>query len=35
MFYGTLPSFQISDDDEILPGFDGKLISWVVEDHGV
>ncbi|XP_043202813.1 dixin-like isoform X2 [Amphibalanus amphitrite] len=26
---------EISNDDEILPGFDGKLISWVVEDHGV
>jgi len=24
--------FQISNDDSILPGSDGKIVAWVEED---
>ena len=32
MLYNTLCFLQISIDDAILPGADGKIVAWVEED---
>ena len=25
---------QITHDDDIIPGWEGKIVAWIEEDHG-
>ncbi|XP_074652804.1 dixin-like [Tubulanus polymorphus] len=31
--FGTVKE-EISNDDDILPGWEGKIVAWIEEDHG-
>ena len=26
--------FQITHQDDIVPGWEGKIVAWIEEDHG-
>ena len=32
VLFNTQFSFQISDDDKVLPGVEGKIVVWVEEE---
>ncbi|ETE60651.1 Dixin, partial [Ophiophagus hannah] len=30
----SLTPFMVFHDDDIIPGWEGKIVAWVEEDHG-